>query len=61
MPDTACYRETVRARLLSDSPGSLIVPPNAQEVLTKLHSYSNNIGEGETEGGNDGNSLLHEV
>jgi hypothetical protein len=29
--------------------------------LTKLRSYSNNIAEGETEGGNDGNSLLHEV
>jgi hypothetical protein len=29
--------------------------------LTKLCSYSNNIAIGETEGGNDGNSLLHEV
>jgi hypothetical protein len=29
--------------------------------LTKLHCYSNNIAKGEKEGGNDGNSLLHEV
>jgi hypothetical protein len=33
----------------------------AQEVLTKLCSYSNNIAVGEIEGGNHGNSLLHEV
>jgi hypothetical protein len=32
-----------------------------REVLTKLCSYSNNIAKGEIEGGNDGNSLLHEV
>jgi hypothetical protein len=33
----------------------------AQEVLTKLCSYSNNIAIAEIEGGNHGNSLLHEV
>ena len=33
----------------------------SQQVLTKLHRYSNNIAKGAREGGNDGNSLLHEV
>jgi len=33
----------------------------AQKVLTKLCSYSNNIGVVKLKGGNDGNSLLHEV
>jgi hypothetical protein len=33
----------------------------AQKVLTKLCSYSNNIGVIKLKGGHDGNSLLHEV
>jgi hypothetical protein len=33
----------------------------AQRVLTKLRSYSNNIGVTKLKGGHDGNSLLHEV
>jgi hypothetical protein len=33
----------------------------AQKVLTKLCSYSNNIGVVKLKGGHDGNSLLHEV
>jgi len=33
----------------------------AQRVLTKLYSYSNNIGVTKLKGGHDGNSLLHEV
>jgi hypothetical protein len=32
-----------------------------QKVLTKLYSYSNNIGVIKLKGGYDGNSLLHEV
>jgi len=38
-----------------------MLPAKSQQVLTKLHCYSNNIAKGEKEGGNDGNSLLHEV
>jgi hypothetical protein len=33
----------------------------AQKVLTKLCSYSNNIGIAKLKGGYDGYSLLHEV
>jgi len=33
----------------------------AQEVLTKLCCYSNNIAIARVKGGHDGNSLLHEV
>jgi hypothetical protein len=33
----------------------------AQRVLTKLCSYSNNIAIAKLKGGHDGNSLLHEV
>jgi hypothetical protein len=33
----------------------------AQKVLTKLCSYSNNIGVTKLKGGYDGDSLLHEV
>jgi hypothetical protein len=32
-----------------------------QKVLTKLYSYSNNIGVIKLKGGYDGDSLLHEV
>jgi len=32
-----------------------------QKVLTKLCSYSNNIGVTKLKGGHDGDSLLHEV
>ena len=32
-----------------------------QKVLTKLCSYSNNIGVAKLKGGYDGDSLLHEV
>jgi len=33
----------------------------AQKVLTKLYSYSNNIGVVKLKGGYDGDSVLHEV
>ena len=33
----------------------------AQKVLTKLCSYSNNIGVTKLKGGYDGDSILHEV
>jgi hypothetical protein len=33
----------------------------AQKVLTKLRSYSNNIGVTKLKGGYDGDSVLHEV
>jgi len=52
--------------LASASPAKMVenlqsLALETQRVLTKLYSYSNNIGVTKLKGGYDGDSLLHEV
>jgi hypothetical protein len=52
--------------LVPASPAKMVknlqyLPLETQKVLTKLRSYSNNIGVTKLKGGHDGDSLLYEV